>query len=106
MDESRRDVECEEAHRPHHQQNNEEYEKHGSSFRRYYEQSKGHECPSLAKRPAVCLNIQMGPLKVSRCTMLLLMPWMIVLAQAPTGEIAGRVYDPSGGAVPNATISV
>ncbi|HXA51301.1 MAG TPA: carboxypeptidase-like regulatory domain-containing protein, partial [Candidatus Acidoferrum sp.] len=106
MDESRRDVEREEAHRPHHQQNDEEYEKHRSSFRLFYKHSKGHKRPSLAKRAAVCLNIQMGPLKVSRCTMLLLMPWMIVLAQAPTGEIAGRVYDPSGGAVPNATISV
>ena len=27
-------------------------------------------------------------------------------AQAPTGEIAGTVYDPSGGAVPNASIKV
>jgi Carboxypeptidase regulatory-like domain len=43
---------------------------------------------------------------VSRCTMLLLMSWAVLFAQAPTGEIAGRVYDPSGGAVPNAIISV
>src|SRR5689334_3188725 len=50
--------------------------------------------------------MQMGPLMVSRSTMWLLMPWAFALAQAPTGEIAGRVYDPSGGAVPNATISV
>ena len=27
-------------------------------------------------------------------------------AQAPTGEIAGTVYDPSGGVVPNASIRV
>lgn len=43
---------------------------------------------------------------VIRITMWLLLPWAIALAQAPTGEIAGRVYDASGGAVPNATISV
>ena len=30
----------------------------------------------------------------------------ILSAQAPTGEIAGTVYDASGGVVPNASIKV
>jgi len=39
--------------------------------------------------------------------MLLLVVFVTALsAQAPTGEIAGTVYDPSGGVVPNASIKV
>src|SRR5882724_820696 len=38
-------------------------------------------------------------------TVLLLLP-LAGFAQAPTGEIAGTIYDASGGAVPNAAISV
>ena len=37
---------------------------------------------------------------------LLLLFGRCVLAQAPTGEIAGTVYDPAGGVVPNASIAV
>ena len=39
-------------------------------------------------------------------TMLLLLPCAILVAQAPTGEIAGTVYDAAGGAVPGASITV
>ena len=39
-------------------------------------------------------------------TVLLLLPWALVFGQAPTGEIAGTIYDASGGAVPNAAITV
>ena len=38
--------------------------------------------------------------------MLLLLPWTSLLAQAPTGEIAGTVYDAAGGAVADAAITV
>src|SRR5262245_22546376 len=38
--------------------------------------------------------------------MLLLLPCALAIAQAPTGEIAGTVYDASGGVVPNASITV
>jgi hypothetical protein len=42
-----------------------------------------------------------------RCSRVLwLMPWVFAFAQAPTGEIAGTVYDASGGLVPNAAITV
>ena len=39
-------------------------------------------------------------------TVLLLLPWTLAFCQAPTGEIAGSVYDASGEAVPNAAITV
>ncbi|MBS1857593.1 MAG: TonB-dependent receptor [Acidobacteria bacterium] len=39
-------------------------------------------------------------------TLFVLFPWCVALAQAPTGEIAGTVYDSAGAAVPGASIKV
>ena len=51
----------------------------------------------------LCLNIQM-----QRYLGILFLGIFstILSAQAPTGEIAGTVYDASGGVVPNASIKV
>src|ERR1035437_6187513 len=58
---------------------------------------------ALAIRLSLCLNIQMQRYS----GMLFLAVFTAALsAQAPTGEIAGTVYDASGGVVPNASIKV